>query len=124
MVASVFFALPAVLASEVGHTGETVEQKRRASDSLTYPVPGTLPLSFSSAMIFCQDVTDNCTLARSADAPLFIFALTTPLHRCLGSLGGRAMEFVNGHESFFGRSVIVVLSQSLMPASSSRGRPL
>ena len=66
-----FFALRAVLASEVGNTGKTVDQKRLAPDSLIYPVPATLPMGFSWTMFYCQDVTDHCTLAGSADSPLF-----------------------------------------------------
>ena len=71
MVASVFFALLAVLASEVGYTVKTIDQKRLAPDSLIYLVPATLPMGFSWAVFFCQDVTDHCTLAGSADSPLF-----------------------------------------------------
>ena len=36
---------------------------------------------FSWVMFFCQDVVDHCTLAGSADSPLFI-AVTIPHHRC------------------------------------------
>ena len=39
VAAGVFFALPAVLAPEVGHTAKTIERKRLVPDSLTYPVP-------------------------------------------------------------------------------------
>ena len=66
---SAFLALSAVLASKVGYNGQTVNQKRLAPDSLTYPVPTTLPMGFSWAMFFCQDVTDHCALAGSADSP-------------------------------------------------------
>ena len=55
-----FLALPAVLASELGRRST---QKRLAPDSLIYPVSTTLPMGFSWAMFFCQDVTDHCTLA-------------------------------------------------------------
>ena len=51
---------------------ETVEQKRLAPEALIYRVPTTLPMGFSSAMFFCQDVTDHCTLAGSAESPLFV----------------------------------------------------
>ena len=68
-----FFALPAVLASEVGHTGKTVDQKRLAPDSLIFLVPTTLPMCFSWVMFVCQDVTGHCTLAGSADSPLFVY---------------------------------------------------
>ena len=67
-----FFVLPAVLAFEVGYTGETNERKRLAPDSLIHPVPTTLRMGFSSAMFFCQNVTDHCTLVGSADPPLFV----------------------------------------------------
>ena len=62
-----FFALPPGLASEVGYTGRTVERKRLFSDSLICPVPTTLPMVFSWAMFFCQDVWNHCTLAGSVD---------------------------------------------------------
>ena len=41
-----FFELPALLASEVGYTGKTIDQKRLAPDSLICPVPSTLPMVF------------------------------------------------------------------------------
>ena len=62
-----FFALAAVLASEVGYTGKTIDRKRLAPETSIYPVPATLPMGFYWAMFFCQDVTDHCTLAGSAD---------------------------------------------------------
>ena len=65
-----FFALPAVLASEVGHTGKNVDQKRLVPDSLMYLVRYDTPDGFSWEMFFCQDVTDHCTVTRSADFPL------------------------------------------------------
>ena len=88
MVASVFFALPAVLASEVGYNGKkTVSQKRFAPDSLIYRDTTTLLMGFSWAMFFCQDVTDHCTLLGRADYPLFVCRdHSTP--RCLGSKYG------------------------------------
>ena len=42
-----FFALPAVLASEVGHTGKTIDRRLLASDSLICLVPTTLPMGSS-----------------------------------------------------------------------------
>ena len=66
-----FFALLAVLASEVGYSGKTGNQKRLAPDSLTNPVPTTLPLGFSWAVFFCQDVTDHYTPV-GADSPYFV----------------------------------------------------
>ena len=73
MVTSVF-CTPAVFffESEIGFTGRTVNQKLLAPDSLIYPVPTTLPMGFSWAMFFCQDVTDHCTLSGSADFPLCV----------------------------------------------------
>ena len=59
-----FCALSAVLASEVGYTGRTVNQKLVAPDSLIYPVPTTFLMGFSWAMFLCQDVTDHCTLGK------------------------------------------------------------
>ena len=92
MVASV--ALPAVLASEVGYSGKTISQKRLAPDSLIYLVPTALPMVFSWAVYFCQDVTHHCVLAESADSPLFVCHdyATPPLLGCkhgMGSLGFR-----------------------------------
>ena len=80
-------ALPAVLASEVGYTGKSIERKRPVPDSLIYPVPATLPMGFSWAVFFCQDVTDHCTLAESADSLLLFYRdhSTPPL---LGSKHG------------------------------------
>ena len=82
MAASVFFALPAVLASEVGYMEKTIDQKRLAPDSLSV----FLSLhasngSFLGTVFFCQDVTDHCTLTESADS-LSLFVVTTPHHRC------------------------------------------
>ena len=48
-----------------------IDKTRPVPDSLIYPVPATLPMGFSWAMFYCQNVTDHCTLAGSAD-------LTTP----------------------------------------------
>ena len=67
-----FFALPAVLASGVCYTGETIDRRRLALDCLIYHVTTTLPLGFSWVMCFCQDVIDKCTLAGSADSHLFV----------------------------------------------------
>ena len=54
----------------------------------------TPPMDFSLAMFFCQDVTDHCTLARSADSPLCVCRdhSTPPLlgsKHGMGSLGFR-----------------------------------
>ena len=73
-----FFELSAVLASEVGYTGKT-NHERLASNTLICPVPSKLPMDFTWAMLFRQDVTDQCTLARSADYPLFVCRDHTPL---------------------------------------------
>ena len=67
-----FFALPACLASEVGYTRKTVDQKRLPPDSLIVPVPTTLQVGFSWEMFLCQDVTDNRTLTGSVDSRLLI----------------------------------------------------
>ena len=70
-----------------------IEQKR-LSDSLIYLVPTTHPMGFSWRMFFCEDVTDHCTLAGSADSPLFVCRdhSTPPLlgsEHGMGSLGFR-----------------------------------
>ena len=75
-----FFAMPAVLASEVGYTGRTVDQKRLAPDSPIYLVPATHPMRFSWVMFFCEDVADHCTITGSADS--FCFSVTIPHHHC------------------------------------------
>ena len=61
-----FFALLAVLASVVGYTEKTINDKRLAPESVIYLVRKTFPKGFFWAMFFCQDVTDHCTLAGSA----------------------------------------------------------
>ena len=75
MVAGVF-ALPAVLAPDVGYTGKTVDQKRPAPDSLIYAVTTTLPMGFFMGDVFLSRIT-----ARSRE--VLTFAATTLLHRCL-----------------------------------------
>ena len=67
-----FFALSAVLASEVAYARKTIDGRRLAPDSWIYPVPAAHPIGFCWAMFFCQNVTDHCTLTGSADSPLFI----------------------------------------------------
>ena len=54
-----------------------IDQKRLAPESLIYPVRTTLPMGFSWAMFFCQDVTHHRTLAGCADSPHFVSH-----HRC------------------------------------------
>ena len=83
-----FFALLAVLASEVGYSGKTGNQKRLAPDSLTNPVPTTLPMGFSWAVFFCQDVTDHYTPV-GADSPYFVCRdhSTPPLLRSTHGMG-------------------------------------
>ena len=71
-----FFALPAVLAPDVGYTGKTVDQKRPAPDSLIYAVTTTLPMGFFMGDVFLSRIT-----ARSRE--VLTFAATTLLHRCL-----------------------------------------
>ena len=55
---------------------------RVQATDLIFPAPTKVPLVVSWAMFFCRDVSDFCTLARSADSPLFSFVVTTPHHRC------------------------------------------
>ena len=86
------FALPAVLASEVGYTGKRLTEKRHVPDSLMYPVPATLPMGFAWTMLFCQGVTDHSTFTGSADPALFVCRdhSTPPLlgcKHCMGSAG-------------------------------------
>ena len=55
-----------------------VTREKRLSKSDLLPillkitVPTTLPEGFSWAMLSCQDVTDHCGFAGSADSPLSI----------------------------------------------------
>ena len=88
-----FFALPAVLSSEVGYTRKMVDKKRLGPNSVIFPVPTTLPMGLSWAMFFCPDVTDHCTLTRTADSPLFVCSdhSAPPL---LGSKNGLAFAGV------------------------------
>ena len=61
-----YLALPAVLASVVGRTGKVIDKKRLAPDSLIYPVPQLL------GDVLLSGCHGPCTLAGSADSPLFI----------------------------------------------------
>ena len=76
-----FFALSAVLASEVGYTVKTIDQIRLVPDSSMYPVPTTLPMVFRGRR---SSVRMSRTTVRSREvlALLSVFAVTTPLHRC------------------------------------------
>ena len=67
-----FFALLAVLASTLDTRAKTISQRRLFPVSLIYPVLATLSVCFSWVMFSCQDVTDHCTLAGSADSPFFV----------------------------------------------------
>ena len=74
-----FFALLAVLASEVGFVGKATNPQRLAPDSLIDPVPTTPPMFFfSCAMFFFQTIVRS----RGVLMLLFLFAVTTPHHRC------------------------------------------
>ena len=70
------------------HAGKAIDFKRLAHDSLIYPVSDSTPI-FLWAMFFCQEVTEHCALAGSADSPLFI-GVTTPHHR--GSVANMAWD--------------------------------
>ena len=59
-MALAYFSLVPALGSEV------------APDSLILSCPCNTPDGFSWAIFFCQDVTNHCTLAGSADSPLFV----------------------------------------------------
>ena len=59
-----YLALPAVLASVVGHTGDMIDKQRLVLDSATLPM--------GAAMLFCQDVTYHWTLAESSVSPLLM----------------------------------------------------
>ena len=71
----------AVLASEVGYTGKTIDQKRLAPDSLVCSVPTTLPMVFLGR---CSSVKVSRTTVPSLEVLILIFFLfvTTPHHRC------------------------------------------
>ena len=75
------FALPAVLASEIGYAGNTIHQKRLAPDSLILLVPTTLPMGFSWAMFFVKMSRTHVRL-RGVLILLFLFGVTTPHQRC------------------------------------------
>ena len=60
-----YFALPAVLASDLDTRGNDRQKKRLVPASLIYPVTATLPIVSSRVMFFCLD------------------AVTTPQIRCL-----------------------------------------
>ena len=77
-----FFALPAVLASEVGYTGKTIDRRRRAPDPLIYPVPATLPMVVLGR---CFSVRMSQTTVRSQEVLILLFSsvVTTPHHCCL-----------------------------------------
>ena len=80
--------------SEVRYMEKSINQKRLAPDSLICVVPTTLPMGFSWAVFFPQDVTDHCTLAGRGHSPLFTYddQSAPPLlgrKRGMGSLGFR-----------------------------------
>ena len=75
-----FFALPAVLASEVGYMGKTIEQKRLAPDSLIIPVFTTLPIGFLGR---CFSVKKSRTTVLSLEVIILFICgdhSTPPLH--------------------------------------------
>ena len=72
MVPSVFCAPRCPRVRSLVPLEKRVNRKRLAPDSLIFHVPTTHPMGFSWAVFFCQDVTDHCTLAGSADSPLFV----------------------------------------------------
>ena len=89
MVASVFFALSAALASEVGYTGKVVDQTRLAPDSLISPIP-----VFHGRFLSVE--TSRTTVRSLGVLILLFFAVTSPHHFCsaanmaldpLGSVG-------------------------------------
>ena len=57
---------------EVDFVGFVEDAVEHVGDSLKFPFSTTLPMGFSFAVFFCQDVTDHCTLAGSACSPLFV----------------------------------------------------
>ena len=90
-----YLILPAVLASEVGHTGKTLNHKRLAPDSLIYPVQSTLPRVFLG----------RCFSVRMSEVLIFLFssAVTTPHHRYLGvHVDGDLLAFVGSLLTFWG----------------------
>ena len=99
MVAGVF-ALPAVLAPDVGYTRKTVDQKRPAPDSLIYAVTTTLPMGFFMGDVFLSRITAR---SREVLIILFSFAATTLLHRCLvAKLGLGSAGFRWSYADIFG----------------------
>ena len=84
-----FFAPPAVLASEVGYTGKTINQTRFVPDSWIYLFPATLPMDFRRRCSLVEMFANHCTLAGSADTPLFICRdhSTPPLLSSLYGMG-------------------------------------
>ena len=82
MVARFFFALPVVLASAVGHAGQTVEQNRFAPDSLKYFILTTFPIGFSWAMFFLSKCHEPLYSRRKCLFSSDHFVVTTPHHRC------------------------------------------
>ena len=96
-----FFALPVVLASEVGYTGKTIDRRRLTLHSLIFHVPTTLPTGFLWTRFFCQVVTDHCTLEESADS-LLLFVVITPHHRC------SVANMVLGSLAFVGRMLTIL----------------
>ena len=67
-----FFALPAVLASEVGNTERNDRTATFCSRFFEKSCPYNTSDRFSWAMFFCQDVTDHCTVEGSADSLPFV----------------------------------------------------
>ena len=86
-----FFALPAVLASEVGYTGKTIAQNRLAPDSLIYLVPATFPIGFLGRCSFGKMSRTNI---RSRELLILLFCRDHSTPPLLGSKHGmRSLGF-------------------------------
>ena len=77
MVTSVFFALPTVLASEVGYKRKTIEPKRLAADSWMCH-DDTSNGSFLGDV--CVAMSQTTARSREVVTTLFSCVVTTPLH--------------------------------------------
>ena len=90
-----FVALRAVLASEVGCTGRTINQTRLDPDSLIFLVPTTLAVFFSSAMLFLSRCHGPLYTNKEWYVLLFLCVVTTPHHCCLASRAWRLDHLVS-----------------------------
>ena len=81
-IKNAFFALPAVIASEVDYAGKTIEHKRLAPDFLVYLVPATLPKGFFLGRCSSVKMSRTTVLSLKVQIRLFLFAVAIPHHCC------------------------------------------